>query len=403
MGTLTFNEISYCGHKLFIIDIIFITLDIVFLALRFWSARIARRKLFLDDWAVVIAFVMMSVLSGAGYWGIFNGLGKHITTLTPDQLTVQVKLLLICEFTYLLGVAFIKLSMLFLYHRIYTTPTFRRWVYFVIALGVIYISETFYPPKMVRGPLRRQLLTPNDAVVFIPIFLTNCIPLSQYWDPKPTGWCRDTVISDSATVAGNLLLDILVLALPLPVLWRLQMSVRDKITVTAMFSIGIVTVALVLWRLGVTTATRASADWTATLCQVGLIASLELQLGILAVCIPTYGPFFNAYIKPILRKAGVVTSTSGSKTGGKRSYLNTFGSSNPVKRSRGYDEFSDSVDRIVSRDDNSINLAHYGEGKVVSECAFKPPNEPGHGRGEIHVQRDFKAVYHAKKGGHSEA
>ncbi|TRX98396.1 hypothetical protein FHL15_000470 [Xylaria flabelliformis] len=315
MGTLTFNEISHCGRQIFIIDVVFITLDILFLAIRFWSARIARRKLSLDDLAVVVAFAMMSVLSGSGYWGIFNGLGKHITTLTPDQLTIQVK----------------------------------------------------------------------------------------YWDPKPTGWCRDTVISDSATVAGNLLLDIFVLGLPLPVLWRLQMSVRDKITVTAMFSIGIVTVALVLWRLGVTTATRASADWTATLCQVGLIAELELHLGILAVCIPTYGPFFNAYIKPLLRKAGVVASASASGSGGKRSYLNTFGSSGKVKRSQGYTDFADSVDQIVSNDDNSVGLTPIGEGKVVSECTSKPPNGPGHGRGEIHVQRDIEAVYHAKKGGYSEA
>ncbi|KAI0188020.1 hypothetical protein EV127DRAFT_137650 [Xylaria flabelliformis] len=379
MGTLSFNEISHCGRQIFIIDVVFITLDILFLALRFWSARIARRKLSLDDLAVVVAFAMMSVLSGSGYWGIFNGLGKHITTLTPEQLTIQVKLLLICEFTYLLGVAFIKLSMLFLYHRIYTTPTFKRWVYFVIVLDVIYI------------------------IAFIPIFLTNCIPLSQYWDPKPTGWCRDTVISDSATVAGNLLLDIFVLGLPLPVLWRLQMSVRDKITVTAMFSIGIVTVALVLWRLGVTTATRASADWTATLCQVGLIAELELHLGILAVCIPTYGPFFNAYIKPLLRKAGVVNSTNASGSGGKRSFLNTFGSSGKAKRSQGYTDFADSVDHIVSKDDNSVGLTPIGEGKVVSECTAKPPNGPGHGRGEIHVQRDFDAVYHARKDGYSEA
>lgn len=160
------------------------------------------------------------------------------------------------------------------------------------------------------------------------------------------------------------------------------------------------TVGLVLWRLAETTATRASPDWTTTLCQVGLIAELEIHLGILAVCIPTYGPFFNAYIKPLLRKAGVVTSPSTSGTGGKRSYLRTFGSSGPVKRSRGYTEFTDSVDQIVGGDD--MSLGPIGEGQVVSECTFKPPNEPGRSRGEIHVQRDIEAVYHAKKGGYSE-
>ncbi|KAI0203320.1 hypothetical protein F4808DRAFT_449283 [Astrocystis sublimbata] len=106
--------------------------------------------------------------------------------------------------------------MLCLFLRIYTTPTFRKWVFFTIGLCAAYV------------------------VALIPVFLTNCIPLSQYWDPKPDGWCRDPVISDSATVAGNLVLDAFVLLLPLPILWRLQMSIRDKITVTSMFSIGLV-------------------------------------------------------------------------------------------------------------------------------------------------------------------
>lgn len=33
----------------------------------------------------------MCVFLGSAFWGIFNGLGKHITELTPAELTVQVK------------------------------------------------------------------------------------------------------------------------------------------------------------------------------------------------------------------------------------------------------------------------------------------------------------------------
>lgn len=157
-------------------------------------------------------------------------------------------------------------------------------------------------------------------------------------------------------------------------------------------------VALVLWRESVTVSTRASPDWTDTLCQVGLIASLEIHLGILAVCIPTYGPLFNAYIKPLLRKTGFVTSTNKSAgTGGKRSLLNTFGSSGMKKGSRGYTDFTDSIDQTVSRDDNSIKLAPAGEGKVVSECTFNETGTPESGRSGIRVQRDIEATYYAKK------
>ncbi|GAP87232.1 putative integral membrane protein [Rosellinia necatrix] len=372
-----FSQISKCSKDLFIIDVVLTTTSILVLGLRFWAIRFAGRKIYWDDYCVVFAFVSKFILSSSALWGTLNGLGKHIWELTENQLTIQVKLLLISEFTYLLGTAFVKLSMLCLYHRIYTTQTFRRWCYVVIAADVIYI------------------------VSFIPVFLTGCIPLSQYWDPQPGGWCRDTLIGDNATVGVNLVLDFAVLLLPLPVLWRLQMSVRDKLTVTAMFSIGFVTIALVFYRLSVTLRTRASPDWTASLCEVGIIAALEVHLGIIAVCIPTLGPLFNAYVKPVLNRWGIAKTTAGSRLGPKKSFLATIGGTNTNKRTqKGYTEFSDSVDQIVTRD-NSIKLTPTGEGKVVVDIAFEPIKEtrtPDHPQSGIHVQRDIEAIYHQKKG-----
>ncbi|KAI0097977.1 hypothetical protein GGR51DRAFT_552771 [Nemania sp. FL0031] len=367
------HTISQCGRKFIIIDVVFTAIVLVFLGLRFWSLHLARRKFYVDDYAVIAAFVSKVGMTGSQFWGTFNGLGKHVMELNESELVVQAKILIISEFTYLLGTAMVKLSMLGLYYRIYTTPTFRRWCWVVIAGDLIYF------------------------IGFIPLFLTNCIPISQYWDPKPTGWCRDTIIGDHATVFVNLVLDIAVIALPLPVLWRLKMSIRDKLTVTAMFSIGLVTIAFVFWRLSVVQRTRSSPDWTGTICDVGIIAALEIYLGIIAVCIPTFGPLFNAYVKPAMTKLGLSRSTMASGPSVGKPYLRTFGSSQN-KRSRGYTSFGDSVENIVSRD-GSMKLTPTGEGKVVSECVSEtlPPN---HGQDGIHVQRDIEAIYHTRKGGY---
>ncbi|KAJ2990562.1 hypothetical protein NUW58_g2890 [Xylaria curta] len=427
----TIDTISKCGRDLFMIDIILTIICIFALVLRFWSAQRARRKLFLDDYAVVAAFVSKTALTGTAFWGTFNGLGHHIYDLTVEQLTIQVKLLLVSEFSYLLSTTFIKLSMLCLYWRIYTTPTFRKVCLVVIGMVVAYASkqncsnllsnlgrfrsanapvrvimlQSLLDPEVCLM-LRVMMLMANATVGFIPLFLTNCIPLSQYWDPKPDGWCRDTLISDRATVAVNAVLDFLVLALPLPVLWRLQMSVRDKLTVMTMFSFGAVTIALVFWRLAETNRTRGTRDWTDSLCFVGIIAVLEVYLGIIAVCIPTYGPLFNAYIKPGLQKVGALSSNKyGSGGTGKKSFLRTFGSTGRDRKPGGYSEFTDSIDRIVSNDDNSIKLTPSGGPKVVAECAFEPDNETpkvGRGHGGIHVQRDIEAIYHVKKGQYEE-
>lgn len=60
--TLNINEISACGRELFIVDIVFTVITIVFLILRFWSARISRRKIYPDDIFVVFAFVSRTSL-----------------------------------------------------------------------------------------------------------------------------------------------------------------------------------------------------------------------------------------------------------------------------------------------------------------------------------------------------
>ncbi|KAI2639384.1 hypothetical protein GGS21DRAFT_488324 [Xylaria nigripes] len=365
------HDISRCGRDLFNIIIVFTVISIIFIALRFWSARYARRRISADDVFAVFAFVANGFLTGFAIWGIFNGLGKHITELTRPELTDQVALLLIAEFTYVLGSAFVKMSMLCLLHRIYTTPTFRRWCYVLMALDVIYV------------------------VSFIPIFLTNCIPLSQYWDPKPTGWCRNTLISDNVTIGFNLLLDFGILILPLPVLWRLQMSLRDKITVTSMFSIGLVTIGFVFWRLVETIRTRGQPDWTTSLCTVGTIAALEIYLGIIAICIPTYGPLFNAYVKPLLYRLGLAkNSMARSSMMVKHSDLETFGGSNKRSRPRNTDF---SLDRTITGDDN-MTLAPSRDAKVMAECAYEPNDgrKPYHAHDEIHVKSDVEAVYHCK-------
>ncbi|KAI0434871.1 hypothetical protein F5Y09DRAFT_354852 [Xylaria sp. FL1042] len=371
MAAYTFHQASSCGQEFFIVTIVFSILSFTFVGLRFWALVYAGRKFTLDDFFTIFGFIGVGILTGTAFWGVLNGLGKHITELQLAQISILAKGYLLSEFGYLLATASVKMSMLCLYHRIYIAPSFRRWNFCAMGLMAVYF------------------------ISFIPLFLTNCIPVSQHWDPKPDGWCRATIISDNATLAANLILDVIVLALPLPVLWSLAMSIRYKLTMTALFGFGIVTIALVIWRLVVTEKTRGSPDWPATVCQIGEIATLETMLGVMAVCIPTLGPLFNAYIKPVLVRVGITSNTPKPT---KDAYLVTFGSLAKNKAARKWDEFNDSADRIVTRN-NSIKLTPIAEGKVVSECTFEETHKENHGHEGIRVQTDIEAQYHQKKSG----
>lgn len=108
----------------------------------------------------------------------------------------------------------LKLSLIWLYTRIFSTAQFKRWAYAAMGLVLGY------------------------GIAFLCVFMTNCQPISQQWNPVPGGWCRDLSVEELASVTINLAIDLIIVIMPMPVLWGLQMAVRNKIFISLMFCIG---------------------------------------------------------------------------------------------------------------------------------------------------------------------
>lgn len=107
------------------------------------------------------------------------------------------------------------MSILWLYRRIFAVAHFRRYCLVLLIINGCY------------------------GISFLIVYLTNCTPVDQLYNPHPDGHCRDMQISDFATVGINILLDIAILVLPLPTLWSLQLPVRKKVVITIMLSFGL--------------------------------------------------------------------------------------------------------------------------------------------------------------------
>ena len=66
----------------------------------------------------------------------------------------------------------------------------------------------------------------------------QCRPLNRVWDPTVKAECIDTSKVWIVMASMNVLTDFLILCLPLPQLWRLQMRRETKLQVMGIFSIG---------------------------------------------------------------------------------------------------------------------------------------------------------------------
>ena len=72
-----------------------------------------------------------------------------------------------------------------------------------------------------------------------------CHPISFNWDHSiPGGHCGDQKSLDLFIGIFNLLVDVTVVVLPMPVLWGLQMAVGKKVVLSGMFGLGIMYVHL---------------------------------------------------------------------------------------------------------------------------------------------------------------
>ena len=70
--------------------------------------------------------------------------------------------------------------------------------------------------------------------------LLICRPLAYYWDPLLEHTCGNTEAAYLAAHVINLVTDISVIVLPMPVLWNLNMRASKKLGISIMFGGGAV-------------------------------------------------------------------------------------------------------------------------------------------------------------------
>ena len=84
------------------------------------------------------------------------------------------------------------------------------------------------------------------SAVILSSFLL-CRPFAFNWDQTiPGGKCSNQVLSYQITGVLNLVTDVVVLLLPMPYIWNLQLRLSRKFALTALFSVGILCVSTIL-------------------------------------------------------------------------------------------------------------------------------------------------------------
>lgn len=109
----------------------------------------------------------------------------------------------------------IKASILVLYHRVFFVS--RRFTKMLWAVGIFVLGYS--------GVLGGASLI-------------QCLPLKYIWDRSVKGYCLGIPLAATILAVFNFLTDIIILVMPMPMLWKMQIETKEKYQIMGIFLTG---------------------------------------------------------------------------------------------------------------------------------------------------------------------
>ncbi|KAI9763513.1 MAG: hypothetical protein M1840_000466 [Geoglossum simile] len=240
-----------------------LVLSIITVSLRLYTRAFLIRHIGLDDWlclAASIASIGMVVTFGIA---VAHDMGKHQCSKTVGSVTMGLKVSFYYSLCYSMSVGLVKLSILALYARIAPTRRYRMIVY-SIALAVV-----------------AQLVQKEIG------FLAACHPLENFWNSTTHESCIGILPFITVNAAINIFIDLIVCILPIPVVRKLQLNQRKKISIYIIISLGFIPVIASALRLYAIIFWSRSHDmlWNWTL--VLICGNIEVSVAITVASFPS--------------------------------------------------------------------------------------------------------------------
>ncbi|KAK1834593.1 hypothetical protein QBC39DRAFT_252092 [Podospora conica] len=301
-----------------------IIIPAVFVCLRFYVRRTMHRSFDASDLCSFAALVftiglhidmyVMVVQGGFGFHGV-----DIITRFGMDTLVLFLKGILAFPIIWNFTICFSKLSVLFMYTNVIAV---RRMVLACRALGLFIILWN------IGGILGALLM---------------CRPFALNWDKTLPGTCGDNRLFYMWLGAINVVVEVIMLLLPLPFLYGLQLKLAKKLVVIALFSVGWMTCAVTIYRQ-ITLPHLHFEDMTYTGVLATVLTGMEPSIALSLACIP--------FLRPLVRGA------LGSSAADSRYASHALGSKN-LGGSRPFKEMSDDASEVQLQPMGSDTASKY--------------------------------------------
>ncbi|KAJ9619568.1 hypothetical protein H2203_008348 [Taxawa tesnikishii (nom. ined.)] len=271
------------------------------------------KRVYLDDYFIILAWFLMCGMTAAICYGAFRGLGKHDRNVPPSDDTPLKKAIYAFSVLYNPGLMAEKTSILVFYLTLSKTNRTFRWA--TIA----------------------TLVVVNAAGLGLTILNTvQCQPVSAAWESdflyQPNyGKCIDIVTIYLSSSPVNIITDLAILFLPMPILTGMRLPKKQKTILVITFGFGIFAAAVDVVRIAYlqnassirlremqnneddSTQDYGSTDFPYYAALSFMWSAIEVNVGIMCACVPALKPLVSRFMPHMLRdNPGDVTEKSTS-------------------------------------------------------------------------------------------
>jgi len=292
------------------VTIIMIVLSTIFVFFRILSRAAIVKHLAIDDYLMLVTWIITSGLSLSICYGSAWGLGRHETDIPASWQSTLRKANYAFEVLYQPALMALKTSILAFYLTFSRAHRIFRWACF----GTLFVVNA--------GGFALTMLT-----------IFQCRPVSAVFHDtgSASSHCTDIVTIFLSSAPLNLITDFAVLFLPMPILTGMRLPQKQKIILVITFSFGFFVAAVDVVRIAYLQSAamtrlaeiqsqrhngstrhdeQTDLSWYASLSFMW--SAIEVNVGIVCACVPGLKPLVSRFMPHMLRDPGDAPSKNES-------------------------------------------------------------------------------------------
>ncbi|KAE8400624.1 hypothetical protein BDV37DRAFT_274341 [Aspergillus pseudonomiae] len=286
--------------------LVFTIAALLAVALRFYIRIHTKRALWLDDYAALYSAIMTAGYCASSILQTRWGLGLHAEYFPTANVKQFSKIQYAGGPLYSMSLLGFKVSLLASYLRIGGFVKMYRTI-IIVAIAAVVVNQ----------------------IIFTFLFIFPCKPV----------WHR----------VHYTRFDLVIIALPLPVLWNLQLGKRQKVALCCVFAIGFFVTIIQIIRIFTIARLKTYTDSKPVI----LWSIVEISLAVIIACVPTYGPYFRVFVSTISSYRRRPTGqdyplTSGNRQTTRKNGLSSLGRDDVPEGLRPYDNSTPHTTTISS-------------------------------------------------------